>query len=71
MPGLAAAAPQAVRVLHRVFFRRAGAVELVHVDSIITAIRSTEAGVPPKLIVASRCAFRQPAQWATGFSGSS
>ena len=70
VPGLAAAAaPQAVRVLHRVFFRRAAMVELVQVDSIITAMRSTQAGIPPKLIMACRCAYPQPAQWATGSFG--
>ena len=55
-PGEAAAAPQAVRALHRVFFRRSATAE-VQVDSIITAVRSTIEGVPPKLIMASRCAL--------------
>ena len=52
--GEAAAAPQAVRALHRVFFKRSATTE-VQVDSIITAVRSTQEGVPPKLIMASRC----------------
>lgn len=55
-PGEAAAAPQAVRALHRVFFKRSATAE-VQVDSIITAVRSTQVGVPPKLIMASRCAL--------------
>ena len=55
-PGEAAAAPQAVRALHRVFFKRSTTAE-VQVDSIITAVRSTQVGVPPKLIMASRCAL--------------
>ena len=54
--GEAAAAPQAVRALHRVFFKRSATTE-VQVDSIITAVRSTQEGVPPKLIMASRCAL--------------
>ena len=54
-PGEAAAAPQAVRALHRVFFKRSSTA-VVQVDSIITAVRSTQEGVPPKLIMASRCA---------------
>ena len=61
--------PQSVRVLHRVRCRNAATppmVELVHVDSIITAMRSTQAGIPPKLTIASRCAYHQPAQRATG-----
>jgi hypothetical protein len=55
-PGEAAAAPQAVRALHRVFFKRSSTA-VVQVDSIITAVRSTQEGVPPKLIMASRCAL--------------
>ena len=55
-PGEAAAAPQAVRALHRVFFKRSATAE-VQVDSIITAVRSTQEGVPPKLIMASRTAL--------------
>ena len=55
-PGEAAAAPQAVRALHRVFFKRSTTAE-VQVDSIITAVRSTQVGVPPKLIMASRSAL--------------
>ena len=55
-PGEAAAAPQAVRALHRVFFKRSATAE-VQVDSIITAVRSTQVGVPPKLIMASRSAL--------------
>ena len=70
VPSLAAVAgPHAVRVLHRVRCRNAATppmVELVHVDSIITAMRSTQAGIPPKLTIASRCAYHQPAQRATG-----
>jgi hypothetical protein len=54
--GKAAAAPQAVRTLHRVFFKHSATAE-VQVDSIITAVRSTQEGVPPKLIMASRCAL--------------
>ena len=54
--GEAAAAPQAVRTLHRVFFKHS-ATAGVQVDSIITAVRSTQEGVPPKLIMASRCAL--------------
>ena len=54
--GEAAAAPQAVRALHRVFFKRSATTE-VQVDSIITAVRSTQEGVPPKLVMASRCAL--------------
>ena len=41
---------------HRVFFKRSATTE-VQVDSIITAVRSTQEGVPPKLIMASRCAL--------------
>ena len=55
-PGEAATAPQAGRALHRVFFKRSATAE-VQVDSIITAVRSTQPGVPPKLIMASRCAL--------------
>ena len=54
--GKAAAAPQAVRTLHRVFFKHSATAE-VQVDSIITAVRSTQESVPPKLIMASRCAL--------------
>ena len=54
--GEAAAAPQAVRALHRVFFKRSATTE-VQVDSIITAVRSSQEGVPPKLVMASRCAL--------------
>ena len=54
--GKAAAAPQAVRTLHRVFFKRSATTE-VQVDSIITAVRSSQEGVPPKLVMASRCAL--------------
>ena len=39
--GEAAAAPQAVRTLHRVFFKRSATTE-VQVDSIITAVRSSQ-----------------------------
>ena len=49
-------APQAVRALHRVFFKRSATTE-VQVDSIITAVRSSQEGVPPKLVMASRCAL--------------
>ena len=54
--GEAAAAPLAVRALHRVFFKRSATTE-VQVDSIITAVCSTQEGVPPKLVMASRCAL--------------
>ena len=54
--GKASAAPQAVRTLHRVFFKRSATAE-VQVDSIVTTVRSTQEGVPPKLIMASRCAL--------------
>ena len=45
-----------MRALHRVFFKRSATTE-VQVDSIITAVRSSQEGVPPKLIMASRCAL--------------
>ena len=51
-----ASPPVAVRALHRVFFKRSPTTE-VQVDSIITAVRSTQEGVPPKLVMASRCAL--------------
>ena len=52
----AEAAPQAVRALHRVFYKRSGTAEVM-VDSIITAKPPAREGLPPTLIISSRNAL--------------